>query len=145
MGHMHIGHEQIVIAEDCFFSRLGGSVNRHTFANTVSVANEHFGRITSIFQVLRFLPHRSMGKKFVVAANAGMALDYYVGTETSPFPNLDIRSINHRMGAYLYPCIQDRVLPNHSIGTDHHRFMDISFGVNHCSWVDSGSSRGVSV
>ena len=98
VGYMHVGHQEIVIADDRGFTRMGCAVDRDILANLVIVSNfdQAYGAV--ILQVLRLNPNDCSRKDLVVSANFGMPIDHHVGTNVCLGANRDFFA-NHCVGS----------------------------------------------
>ena len=80
MGHVAIGHQHAVVANDCAASSTHGSpVNGDVLPDSVTVADEQLGCFALIVHVLRRRAYRGEGADVVALADTGGATDHRMG------------------------------------------------------------------
>ena len=76
MRHMHIGHEQVVVAyAGDAAAGFRAAVQRGEFPDIVPVADDEAAHLAMEFQILRFSAHGGIGIDMVVLPHGGVPLD----------------------------------------------------------------------
>ncbi len=99
VAHVHIGHEQVVVADGGLTPVLyGTAVDRHPLPDGVVVADHQPGGLAPILEVRRVLPHGGELENPVAATDAGGAPDDHMGVDHGPVADNHIRP-HHGPGA----------------------------------------------
>ena len=93
MRHMHVGHEQIAIADTGFTTILNRApMNGAVLTDDIVITDNQRGWLTRVFFVLAFFPDTGKLKYAVIAADSRWALDDHVGHHFSPLSDLNVRA-----------------------------------------------------
>src|SRR5690606_1454845 len=91
--HMHIGHEQVVVADGGLATILdGAAMNRHAFANHIVIADHQARGLALVLQVGRVFAAGGGLQDLIVAADVGGALHHHVRGDACAGADLDLRA-----------------------------------------------------
>ena len=71
VGHVAVGKDDVVVADDREFTVVGGSVNRDVFTEDIPCADFHTWTSSFELQILRFRSQASVGKNFAIRPEHG--------------------------------------------------------------------------
>ena len=93
-----VSQKIVVVADDCSRTDGRAAIHRAKFAECISRTDFEICRLAGIFEVLRTLPDRAVGKKKIVLANARRACERRVVGQSATRTERDIGP-DHAIGA----------------------------------------------
>ena len=90
MGHMHIGHQQVVVSDNGLAAGGGATVDGAALTDAVIVTYLNGGVFACKLQVLWDCGDDSTRENFAVLADAGTGEDGHIGTNPSSVANLHV-------------------------------------------------------
>ncbi|QYO65161.1 competence/damage-inducible protein A [Leptolyngbya sp. 7M] len=115
VSHMHVGHQQVVVADDGGFACSRSPVDRDIFPNQIVIPNLHQANGSVVLQILGFKTDRRTWKNLIASTNFRPAVDHRMVTNDRTGTHLDPFS-DHRISANLHGGMQFCTGMNHGGG-----------------------------